>query len=78
MERAFCDYPSTSKKQESHPLPPRLARGFSLSSAYQKATTKNVVASILPLILHAIAVYSLVISEGKGVFSVSLGIWGVK
>jgi len=36
-------------------LSPRLARGFSLLSAYQKATTKIVVADfILPLILQTL------------------------
>jgi hypothetical protein len=50
MERAFGDYPSTSKSTRN-PLSPRLERGFSLLSAYQKATTKIVVANfILPLI----------------------------
>ena len=42
-----------------NPLSPRLARGFSLISAYQKATTKNVVANfILPLILQTLSVCS--------------------
>jgi hypothetical protein len=41
MERAFGDYPSTSKKQESHPLPPRLVRGFSWFPAYEKSHHEN-------------------------------------
>lgn len=53
---------------------PRHARGFSLFSAYQKATTKNVVANfILPLILHALeaicfsgAVLFIIVPFGSG------------
>ena len=50
MEKRAISLPVFAKKHPSN-YSPRLARGFYLLSAYQKATTKNVVANFILLLI---------------------------